>query len=330
MKLRLLIFLLLVLVLTACASQSTRPSPIASSSPSAKPPEPTSKQLKFETFQLPTTSPAPSSEHSPQPEPSTICPRYVPVPSPQCVCSEFPTCTTDTNIGCWLSGELCKQYATNPVFCGPPYSDGNDNSECNQKFRAGTCQLWCAAKPVIYLYPTLPTVLDVALQIPGRITISDPLYPDGGWKQVQAAPNGILTYQGHTYPYLYYETEVEKPAIPTQGWVIRTTHLKPMLSLLTERFGLLPKEQNDFLDYWVPRLTSLNRPYIFTTLITPQEKARVDHIVVSQEPNTRIELLFSFTPLEKEFSVTPLPLPANPPRRVGFTLVEWGGGITYQ
>ncbi len=207
--------------------------------------------------------------------------------------------------------------------------NGITPDQCNQDFLAGLCEMQCLAKPVIYLYPTHPLFVDVKLEIPGRVTVSDPFYPEDGWKQVEAYPNplGAIKYQGREYPYLYYETDVMKPEIPTQGFVVKTELLEPKLRDMLTKIGLIEHEQDDFIEYWIPMLQAENKPYMFITILPHEEKEKVDKVIMSVEPDTRIEVIFEFEPLDEFKIVTPLELPNHPPKREGFTMVEWGGAI---
>jgi hypothetical protein len=190
------------------------------------------------------------------------------------------------------------------------------------------CLLACLAKPVIYLYPTEPTVIDVAVTSPGRIYISDPLYPEGGWKNVLAYPDGTLFYQGGKYNELYYETEVEYVKPPKTGLVIPTAHLEERLRDVIARLGLRGRESEEFMDYWLPHLYELNAPYILFSVIEPDEKERVDHVDIVPKPDTFINFIAYFKPLNQPFADVPaLILPENAPERKGFTAVEWGGTI---
>jgi len=53
----------------------------------------------------------------------------------------------------------------------------------------------------------------------------------------------------------------------------------------------------------------------------------VDKVIITPEPDTFIFFLAYFKPLSQPIQVKPLMLPLEPPKRVGFTAVEWGGTI---
>ena len=194
-------------------------------------------------------------------------------------------------------------------------------------FTRGRDGIFCIGKPVIYLYPTIDTFVNVKLTIPGEITESIPLYPEGGWQNVLAHPNGKLEYQGKTYNELYFESAVNKVNPPKKGMVIEKNNLEKELKTLTFKLGLIDKEQREFLDYWLPKLQQINSPFIFISILEKEEKERIDGVEINPIPDTRIEFLAYFKGLDKRVSVEPLVLPENPPQRVGFTAVEWGGTI---
>jgi hypothetical protein len=185
----------------------------------------------------------------------------------------------------------------------------------------------CYGKPVIYLYPTTPTLVDVIVRTEGKIIVSDPLYPQGGWKQVLALPSGDLTYQNKHYNELFYETAVNTVSKPATGLVVATQDLKSDLRNFIQNLGLTRiDEQQEFLDWWIPRLTALHSPYIFVSLVDRDEKNHFDKVEISPKPDTFIDFIVYFKPLDKNETVVPLILPSTP-RRIGFTVVEWGGVI---
>jgi hypothetical protein len=185
---------------------------------------------------------------------------------------------------------------------------------------------FCLAKPVIYLYPTKDTKVNVKINTPGKIVESIPTYINGGWS-VLAHPNGALEYNGKTYNELYYESSVTKVNPPTQGFIVEMNNVKEKLKEITTKLGLIKPEQDEFLNYWLPTINNLNTPYLFISVIDEKEKNRIDNVEISPNPDTKIEFLIYFKPVSKLYSVQELVFPSVPPKRVGFTSVEWGGTI---
>ncbi len=213
-----------------------------------------------------------------------------------------------------------------PAHCYVPAS--GDRRLCDgMKSSNSSCIYYCMGKPVIYLYPEKTTLVDVELTIPGFIYVSIPSYPDGGWKNVEAHPDGKLIYKGKEYSNLYYESQVQDVKAPSNGIFIKTANLKPKLTEITSTLGLNKTEQKEFLEYWLPKLYGLKKPYILFSLLDPSEKDRVDHVDINPKPATFIEFLAYFKGVDKPYEIPGLKLPTTPPKRIGFTAVEWGGTI---
>jgi hypothetical protein len=206
------------------------------------------------------------------------------------------------------AGACCSRNIT--IVCGnvngqPSCLSKNDNGqskECNT-FDHNQCRgcvptsgygTYCFAKPVIYLYPTFITKVDVSVETTGQIVVSDPLYPKGGWKNVTAHPDGTLYYQNKKYRELFYETNVTDFNKPKNGLIIKSAELDTKLNEYITRLGLTrADERAEFLDFWLPRLKALNSPYIlFSVLDTAEKEKQIKLILI---PN--LILLFSLSPI---------------------------------
>lgn len=238
---------------------------------------------------------------------------------PDCLCYHYKVQCTDD--GKCLSVE--NEGYRPPITC----ADVERNDWCNPHAAGEGAGTYCMGKPIIYLYPEKPTVVDVKIETTGNIFISDPLYPDGGWKNVLAYPNGNLTYQGKNYRELFYETDVDDFEKPTNGINIPREQVEPELKRILTQLGLNEWERGEFLEFWVPILKNQEKPHIMFSLIQGKAKERIDKVIINPKPNTFIEILAYFKPLDKPFQGPNLKLPNNPPKRVGFTAVEWGGTV---
>jgi hypothetical protein len=185
---------------------------------------------------------------------------------------------------------------------------------------------YCVAKPVIYLYPTVPTYVNVQVITSGRITVSNPAYPQGGWKDVLAYPNGNLLYNNQKYTELFYESSVNTFQKPDQGIVIPTSELEKNLNDILSKLGLITSEKKEFMSFWLPKLQALNSPFIFFSILPPSSKGEVDDVGISPKPDTQIAFIAYFKPINTPDYGSSLTLPPTP-QRVGFTSVEWGGVV---
>lgn len=201
------------------------------------------------------------------------------------------------------------------------------NPPCGTSQAPGTGQ-YCWLKPVIYLYPETATDVSVKIQTDGKIVKSDPFYGNG-WENVLAFPNGTLLYNNKAYSELFYETDAKNTKKPDKGIVVETKDIRNTLYSLSASLGLVKNEQDELVDFWVPRLENLHKKYIFVSLVDKETKDKTDKVLISPKPDTMIEMIFYFKGLDAKENVTPLSIPKTP-QRVGFTAVEWGGTIEQQ
>lgn len=176
------------------------------------------------------------------------------------------------------------------------------------------------AKPVIYLYPTQQTDVTVQLDYEGELTCTYPAYAEG-W-HVSAAPDGTLTNRadGREYTYLYWEGQRAVDYDFSQGFVVPGDETAAFLQQTLAALGLLPREYNECIVYWLPLLQQ--NPY---NLISFQQEAYTEGaaLQVTPQPDSMLRVFMACKPLDAPIDIEPQPLPAF--ERQGFTLVEWGG-----
>ena len=178
------------------------------------------------------------------------------------------------------------------------------------------------AKPVVYLYPEAETEVTVRLEYKGRLTCVYPAPdPDGAWR-VTARPDGTLTdKQGREYSYLFWEGASDE-TLPdfSRGFVVRGSDTAAFLREKLAYMGLTPREYNEFIVYWLPRMQG--NPW---NLIAFQGKNYTDSapLAVTPRPDSVLRVFMAYRPLNAPVSVLPQEL--TPFVRKGFTLVEWGG-----
>lgn len=176
------------------------------------------------------------------------------------------------------------------------------------------------AKPVVYLYPQKATTVSVS--VGANVTISDPFYPNGGWKNVLAQPNGSLTYQGKQFGSLFWEGQ-GNGAYPdiTSGTVVARDKAIATITDQLKQQGLQGREINDFVSFWEPNLP--NTPFIRLSWLSTRQLNELAPLTVTPKPDTTIRVFLDFEGLQK-----PVSMPAQTfktPKRNGFTVVEWGG-----
>lgn len=330
------LYISLLIILSACSS---RPATSATPAPTIQAMLRSAKPIKIGDFPIPSSTTQPTAPPSNGPIPPPPSPPVSPPPPPAspsiCQATPHPGFSEGGSRYC-LPDELL--YPGVDCRCAPGQKihkakcqPGNPNHYvvCDKYgIQCGDLR-YCHAKPIIYLYPSLPTIVTIILHVPGTIPVSEPHYPAEGWHNVLAMPDSQLLYQNSWYPYLYYESELDKVNPPQAGYVIRTADLQSTFTVVLAQLGLNQKEIHDFAEYWVPKLQAYDKPYVFFTILDPVEKNRIDHVEIMPKPQTRIEISAYFKFLNAPEKVPPLTLPTRPILRSGFTMVEWGGIIEH-
>lgn len=180
-------------------------------------------------------------------------------------------------------------------------------------------QDFCGGKPVIYLYPTTTTTVNVQVNPEGGMSKSIPIYNDG-WNVV-AHPNGTITEGDSSYPYLFWEGGLGAYQTPKDGFVVPTNGVKSLLDTKLQMIGLNGKEISDFEEFWLSKMESA--PYYFVTFTMNSQMDQYAPLTINPKPDTVIRVMMDYKPLSSDEKVEPLEL-TNTPRK-GFTVVEWGG-----
>jgi len=178
------------------------------------------------------------------------------------------------------------------------------------------------AKPVIYLYPEKTMEITVKLNYNGEVICTYPAYNEG-WTVI-AHPGGTLINQkdGQEYSYLFWEGKSNVEYDMSKGFVVKGEDTAEFLRDKLEYIGLIPKEYNEFIVYWLPKIQS--NPY---NLITFQNEVYTENaeLEITPEPDCILRVFMAYKPLKKEISVEEQIL--EPIQRQGFTVVEWGGTV---
>ena len=182
------------------------------------------------------------------------------------------------------------------------------------------CKEHVTEKPAVYLYPQTETNVSVTLDYNGELTCTYPKY-ENGWN-VTAYPDGTLRNlaDGKEYSYLFWEGNARFSFDFSKGFVVKGEDTGEFLQEKLAYMGLTPKEYNDFIVYWLPRMQ--NNPY---NLISFQNEAYQENakLTVDPAPDSMLRVFMAYRPLNKAVEVEEQTL--TPFERQGFTVVEWGG-----
>lgn len=177
-------------------------------------------------------------------------------------------------------------------------------------------------KPVIYLYPTQSTKVNIKLVPADGFSVTYPEYLNG-WN-ITAFPDGKLINNSDNkeYSYLYWEGKNSNVNYDlTSGFVVAGKDVANFLQEKLSLIGLTPREYNEFIVYWLPRM--VNNKYNLIHFATDEEYNQKNPLTVSPTPDSVLRVFMVFKPLSKNISIKPQIL--SPFNRQGFTVVEWGG-----
>ena len=184
-------------------------------------------------------------------------------------------------------------------------------------------------KPVIYLYPENPLLVNVKVKPKGEFTFTYPTY-DNGW-EVTASPNGELKIGDNRYNYLFWESQQHLTFNDfdlSQGSIVSKHSTISFLEKKLTEFGLNSKEQADFITFWGPQLNKNSSNFIH--FVINEDADLFAELTISPKPQAvyRIYLVFSDSKGISEHSISEQILPKM--NRSGFVVLEWGGAETAQ
>ncbi len=178
-------------------------------------------------------------------------------------------------------------------------------------------------KPVIYLYPTEKTEVNVKVAPKGGFSVTEPQYPEGGWNVVAYPEGDIVDVRDNkVWPYLFWEGNGSVEGVPNKkGFVVAQREVEKTLREKLALLGLNKQETKDFIEFWLPRMQKA--PYYFITFYDNALMNSIAPLSITPKPDSVIRILMDYEPLTAPRNVEPLKIIT--PQRNGFTVVEWGG-----
>jgi hypothetical protein len=208
--------------------------------------------------------------------------------------------------------------AVTPI-CGNGICETNEEPSCPQD-----CQNQVRAlKPVIYLYPQKTENVNIKIDYAGKIVADYPDYnPVTGWN-VTANHDGRLINlaDGKEYSYLFWEGDSYGSDYDmSQGFAVKGSDTKQFLQNVLVKIGLTPKEYNEFIVYWYPKMKDNPYNIIHFSGTEYTSKAKLS---IAPQPDSMLRVFMVFKPSQAKVAVTPQTF--APFERKGFSVVEWGG-----
>ena len=178
----------------------------------------------------------------------------------------------------------------------------------------------CPEKPVIYLYPSVSTRVSVSLTLDGELTCTYPAYGNG-WKDLTAHPDGTLVFpDGKEYYCLYWEGIQNMDCDFSKGFCVKGSDTAAFLEWALAEQGLTPREANEFIIYWLPRMEDNPYNVIAFQAETYTEGAALE---ITPAPDCLLRVCMAWYPSDTAVELPPQEFEDFD--RWGFTAVEWGG-----
>ncbi len=176
-------------------------------------------------------------------------------------------------------------------------------------------------KPVIYLYPENELTVDVNFDFDGKLNTTYPEISNGGWQGLNVKPDGTISKNGREYYCLFWEGEGGFEPSFSKGFCVKGEDTAAFLEKVLKAQGLNDKEANEFIIYWLPILSRNAYNLISFQGENYTEAAKLN---ITPTPQSVIRVFMAYKALEQPVEIEPQEFDGF--ERVGFTVVEWGGG----
>lgn len=178
-------------------------------------------------------------------------------------------------------------------------------------------------KPVIYLYPSKKSDINVKLEYKWEIFADYPKYDKWikGWN-VRAEPNGKLINikDNKEYSYIFWEWYPEKEIKwdLSKGFVVKWENTIEFLQDKLSEFWLTPNEYNEFIVYWFPLMK--NNKY---NLIHFADKQYTDiaPLDITPKPDSILRVFMVYKPLQEYIEIEKQEIEEF--NRKWFSVIEW-------
>ena len=179
----------------------------------------------------------------------------------------------------------------------------------------------CLDKPMIYLYPTTETEVNVKFWTPEILSHTYPKYNSEKWRNVIAQPNGDLK-DIETWRKLYALYREGKTDIPTNfnEWFV--VAWKDIIPFLEEKLAVLwlnEREAEEFIVYRLPQME--NNEWNLIRFETIEEQNKNMPLNITPTPDTVIRVMMDWKSIEEPIDIPEQQLIT--PERNWFTVVEW-------
>jgi tetratricopeptide (TPR) repeat protein len=200
---------------------------------------------------------------------------------------------------------------------------------------------WGMEKPNIYIYPDFTeqgtTNLDgrevvetnVNLIINGGTLTTAWPYPvenanSYDWHVYASEDGTVYDDAGNEYSYLFWEGNSTWTPDFSEGFCVKGEDTAEFLRDVLSEMGLTPREYNEFIVYWAPRME--NNEYNLISFQGDTYTTACPLTITDSEGNSpanMLRVMMAWKSVDEEVNITPQRFDSFD--REGFTVVEWGG-----
>lgn len=188
-------------------------------------------------------------------------------------------------------------------------------------------------KPVIYVYPDVTQSVNIQLRVQGTLGFTYPAYnipgnndsAVSGWT-FMAHPDGTIRLNGREYDYLFWDGRIEVTNtfnLKPTGFIVQRDSLVSFFEKQLTVMNLSPREQEDFITYWVPRMQKNDASYV--RFVFNEGYDQFATIKVFPQPKNIFRVMMVWQDATEMETIEILPQNIPTAKRDGFTVIEWGG-----
>ena len=178
------------------------------------------------------------------------------------------------------------------------------------------------AKPMLYLYPESDnTKISVKFEKEDILTTTYPKY-NNGWA-ISVNKDGNIYDGKRNYYGLYWEEKGSTNISFNEGFYVTEDTALTFLEEKLDLLGLTERESNEFITYWLPILEKNKKSLVYFELTDSREK--YNKLLIDPKPDSLLRVAIHIKKVDEVTKIKEQKLPTF--KRVGFTVVEWGGVI---
>lgn len=179
-------------------------------------------------------------------------------------------------------------------------------------------------KPVGYFYGQ-NTQHRVVIKPVGKIIYDYPKMINGGW-DVTAHPDGKVTVNEATYPYLFWEMEHQSGNNSdeqfSKGFCVEGKAVREFLEEKLSTMGFSQNEKTDFITYWYPVLHSEKN--VLIRFMIDDECDKYASVAIEPKPKSLKRIYMVYRPVSEQINVQAQDIQSLV-RQLDSEYFEWGG-----